>query len=182
MNKNTILSPQRHDDTASNIQRQTCNQFPLWLISTIHSGINIRGNGDHRRIPDHSAKPLRSSVSSMVNIKEQHSLRSLRLCGSIVVHNLANCGRVWWPGCERLHFFAVLSAYNLIISAPSPRSYALAAGHSQKLWPSNRYLSPKVSIGCTNGSLKGNGGRDARDPKDIAQICNGCSSQIRCFV
>ncbi len=104
MNKNTILSPQRHDDTASNIQRQTCNQSPLWLISMIHNGINNRGNGDHRRIPDHSAKPLRSSASSVVNINEQHSLRSWFFCGSIVVHNLANCGRCWWPGCERLQF------------------------------------------------------------------------------
>ena len=102
MNKNTILSPQRHDDTASNIQRQTCNQSPLWLISMIHNGINNRGNGDHRKIPDHSAKPLRSSASSVVNIYEQHSLRSWLFCGSIVVHNLANCGRCWWPGCERL--------------------------------------------------------------------------------
>ena len=140
MNKNTILSPQRHDDTASNIQRQTCNQSPLWLISTIHNGINIRGNGDHRRIPDHSAKPLRSSVSSVVNINEQHSWRSWLFCGSIVVHNLANCGRCWWPGCERLTIHEEMTRQ---VSSLRGRGAAIFFGNS---WFPHHFHSPVPPI------------------------------------
>ena len=42
----------------------------------IHNGINNRGNGDHRRIPDHSAKPLRSSVSSVVKLSARFLKRN----------------------------------------------------------------------------------------------------------
>ena len=132
MNKNTILSPQRHDDTASNIQRQTCNQSPLWLISMIHNGINNRSNGDHRRIPDHSAKPLRSSASSVVNINEQHSLRSWLFCGSIVVHNLTNCGRCWWPSCEWLLFINRYLLRPSVFSVISVAGYFFATQKAEK--------------------------------------------------